>query len=170
MISALLLLALAQATPPPVVQTKRAPIIVGDWAIEDRGTYVGAYTLSAEEYAFGVLCGESCVSYFTTHDSCTVGGVYPALIATSGTASAISARCLLVEDTYVLTFAFDEQMVDAFEVGGKLKVAYGKAGGEIGITAYSLTGALRTTRAAAEEMAIRKAKKDAPAPKRFLGV
>lgn len=145
----------AQRTPPPIVRNEPATEAFGDWVVEARATYFGAYTNNESGTSFGVLCGKECVAYASSAVECKPNQLYPALINSDGGAHSVVFKCLIVEGTYVYATDFTESVVEDISAGGRIGIAMPLADGRFSVSRYSLRGSLQAV-ARASDLAKRK--------------
>lgn len=141
----------APLQPPPIVrvQSPYPTQKFGDWIVEDRGTYVGAYTNNESNTAFGVLCGKECVAYTTADVSCEVGHLYLALINVDSGSLSTEIKCAIVEGAYVYTILLSGDMISAIKGGGRIGLAMPLKDGRFEVVRYSLVGASQAAELAA---------------------
>lgn len=128
---------------PPPINTAPIEERYGDWTAARLGTGWAAYTGNESGSKFGIFCKDGCIAYLNAQTKCDDKEEYPALVNSSDGAFSVTFECVTIEKRYVLAMRVNQSLVNSFEIGGELGIAFPMQGGQFQVTRFSLTGALK---------------------------
>jgi hypothetical protein len=118
-------------------QSKR---LAGDWVVDIGGEINETFVTNDSNSSFGLICITKCLWYVDFQKKCDDGEKYIALMADGDASSAVSLRCVIIKNRYILIIDDFDKVQAATLRSSNIGFAVSTDSGRFHVSRFSLRG------------------------------